>query len=110
MEPTAGRPRNVASDEPGGRAPAPGPLALVQSFINTNDREGGSDELSSPDRLAAWLVEHGMLERRSPIGEAEWRRTLALREGLRTLAQANNGVPASQEQIDAVNAAIQPHR
>jgi predicted RNA-binding Zn ribbon-like protein len=104
----AHRLQSSLSDEPGGRTPAPGTLALVQSFINTNDRESGSDQLGSSADLAAWLVKHRLLEHKVPIGEMEWRRTLALREGLRALAQANNGALASQELITAVNGAVQP--
>jgi predicted RNA-binding Zn ribbon-like protein len=110
MDSDADKLRKVLSDEPGGRMPAPGTLALVQSFINTNDREGDSDKLSTPDQLAAWLEEHGLLEGEVPIGEVEWQRTLAVREGLRALAQANNGAPVSHEQIANINAAVKPLR
>ncbi len=34
---------------------APGRLELVRAFVNTLDIEAGTDELSSPDALDAWL-------------------------------------------------------
>ncbi len=44
----------VAGDvQPGGRAPAPEPLVLVQAFVNTVDREHGPDLLDDADGLAA---------------------------------------------------------
>jgi len=49
----------TVSAEPGGRTPAPPPLGLVQAFINTNDREGGSDALGQRSSAIAWLREAG---------------------------------------------------
>ena len=45
--------------EPGDRAPAPGPLRLVQRFVNTNDLETGPDLLPDHAALAAWLAASG---------------------------------------------------
>src|SRR3954452_14735315 len=41
--------------EPGGRAPAPGPLRLVQRVVNSVDLEDGPDDLATPDGLQEGL-------------------------------------------------------
>jgi predicted RNA-binding Zn ribbon-like protein len=47
--------------QPGGRAPAPEPLALVQAFLNTTIRsEPGADLLDKPGEWATWLTTHRM--------------------------------------------------
>jgi predicted RNA-binding Zn ribbon-like protein len=76
--------------QPGGRLPAPGRLGLVQSFVNTVDLESGVDEIQTPQRLQAWLVERGLLEAGDPVVEEDVRRVMAVREGLRALAVMNN--------------------
>jgi predicted RNA-binding Zn ribbon-like protein len=42
--------------------PAPMPLLLVQSFVNTLDRDNETDRLASDDDARAWLIEAGLLE------------------------------------------------
>ena len=76
--------------EPGGRTPAPGELRLVQLFVNTNNREGGQDVLSSPTALGQWLTAQGLLDAPGRVSEDEWRWAIAVRESLRGLALANN--------------------
>ncbi len=76
--------------QPGGRRPAPGPLSLVQAFVNTNDIEGREDQLAQPDRARAWLRERALLEKRETVDEAELVWLLEVREALRALALANN--------------------
>jgi predicted RNA-binding Zn ribbon-like protein len=77
--------------QPGGRRPAPGPLALVQAFVNTNDIEGGSDRLAQLEEAHAWLRERALLEKRETLDEAERVWLLEVREAIRALALANNG-------------------
>ena len=47
-------------NDPGGRAPAPGPLRLVQRFVNTVDFENGIEELTDPAALEQALDEIGV--------------------------------------------------
>ena len=47
--------------EPGGRAPAPGVLRLVQRFVNSVDLEDGPDDLADPEGLREWLTDAGLL-------------------------------------------------
>ena len=75
--------------QPGRRQPAPGELALVQSFVNTADIESGQDEFGDTDSLRAWLQDHGLIEPGSAVSEAELRLVLQVREALRALATAN---------------------
>ncbi len=77
-------------EQPGGRDPAPGELALVQAFINSHFSLGddwGRDRLSTPDGARAWLVDQGLGATTPTRHERE--RLIAVREGLRTLAAAN---------------------
>ena len=46
--------------EPGGRAPAPGPLRLVQRFVNSVDLEDGPDDFDTAGGLGEWLVHAGL--------------------------------------------------
>jgi predicted RNA-binding Zn ribbon-like protein len=85
-----------ASVQPGGRPPAPGELALVQAFVNSHfdlEDDWGADLLATPERLAAWLSDHGLLSVRTALHPRDRDRAVAVREGLRHLAAANNGVP-----------------
>jgi predicted RNA-binding Zn ribbon-like protein len=81
------------AEEPGDRAPAPGPLRLVQRFINTNDLEGGPELLADPAALRAWLLEAELLDPRSSVGPVGHHRAIELREALRALAAAHAGLP-----------------
>ena len=69
---------------------APGELASVQRFINSADLEDGTDELRDVVGAVAWLRENLGLERGASLDEAARQRLLAVREGLRALALANN--------------------
>lgn len=88
--------------EPGDRAPAPEPLRLVQSFVNTVDLEDGSEQLATPAALRGWLVAHRLLAERTAVDAADRRRAIALREALRDLAAAHNGLPADVPAARAV--------
>ena len=83
---------------PGGRAPAPGRLALVQMLVNTVDREHGPDLLADVAGLTDWLAARGLLEpadsgRSSTVSEADLEAAREVREALRALMHANNGAP-----------------
>ena len=83
---------------------APEPLAIVQRFVNTTDVENEREWLSTPDELARWLREAG-LPADEPLVEADLARAHELREALRSLLQANNGRPLSQDAVSTFNAA-----
>jgi predicted RNA-binding Zn ribbon-like protein len=92
--------------QPGDREPAPDvALHLVQDFVNTNDVEGGDDELGSAQLLGDWLLERGLLDASDGVPEAAWRRAIDIREGLRALGRVNNGESLDTEQLAAMNRA-----
>ncbi len=77
--------------QPGGRDPAPGELALVQSFINSHydlEHEHGGELFSTPAALGEWLSAHRLIARED-LGARDLRRATAVREALRMLARAN---------------------
>jgi predicted RNA-binding Zn ribbon-like protein len=69
---------------------APEPLREVQQFINSVDLEHELDWM--PD----WLEERG-------VSASELKRAQALREGLRALVLANNGVALDPQALELVN-------
>jgi len=85
------------------RIPAPGPLLLVEAFVNTLDVEGEQDTLSDPDALRDWLLENGLVERGTYVGESDLRLALEAREALRALASANNRSQVDPEAIETLN-------
>jgi predicted RNA-binding Zn ribbon-like protein len=67
-------------------------LDLVRDYVNTLDFETGIDRIASPDELAMWLSEQGLVDDLvEPSGE-EVADALAVREAIRALLLANNGV------------------
>ena len=78
---------------PGGREPAPGRLALVQTLVNTVDREHGPDLFDEVGGLTDWLDARGLLEPGGAVSEADLEAALDVREALRSLMHANNGAP-----------------
>lgn len=83
----------------------------MQAFINSHydiEREHGAELLVSPGSLREWLVRHQLLGRSaSRLGNEDLARALAVREGLRTLARANNGdeLDGSRTALAELNAA-----
>ena len=91
--------------EPGDRTPAPGPLRLVQQFVNTVDLEDRTELLADPAALREWLAAGGLLDPGAHVTAADHRRALELREAIRTLAEAHAGAPEDPEATETVNAA-----
>jgi predicted RNA-binding Zn ribbon-like protein len=83
--------------DPGGRAPAPWPLRAVQVFVNTLDTENGIEELGSPETLRDVLVRIGVLDEGTAVGARDLEAALEVREALRRLALANNGLAVDAE-------------
>ncbi|MEC4018768.1 CGNR zinc finger domain-containing protein [Streptomyces sp. H27-D2] len=83
---------NHPADEasaPGGRAPAPRGLALLQDLANTLDTESGRDELTLPGGLAAFARERGLAG--LGLGDADVAPVVELREALRDVCLAHTG-------------------
>ena len=81
---------------------APGELEVVRRFVNTYDAEFGTDELSDPASLSAWLAGAGLSEGFDATpGDLE--RVRSVREALRSLLFANNGSdtePGADEELN----------
>jgi len=67
-------------------------LDLVRDFVNTLDIETGIDRISSPAELAVWLSEQGLVDDLVEPSDEELGDALAVREAIRALLLANNGI------------------
>ena len=74
--------------------PAPMPLLLVQSFVNTWDGDHNSDLLLDPAAGRDWLTEAGLWSAGRAPDPAELHRARAVRESIRAMLIANGGGPA----------------
>jgi len=72
-------------------------LDLVRDYVNTLDFETGIDTISSPDELAEWFSEQGLVDDLVEPTDEEHTNALAVREAIRELLLANNGVSADAE-------------
>lgn len=73
--------------------PAPPPLLLVQSFVNTYDAATGTDLLANPRSAVRWLHSCGLLHQSRDLEAAQLQQIRDLREAIRALLQANAGNP-----------------
>src|SRR5436305_7806717 len=67
------------------------PLDLVRDFVNTLDLETGVDAIATPDELAGWLSDNGLVDDLVEPTKAEHADALALREAVRELLLDHNG-------------------
>src|SRR5918992_4791025 len=94
---------------PGNTSPektAPGPLELVQRFVNSVDLESGEDELTSPEALNQWLAKRGLMGRDERVSAADLERVVDVREGVRALLLANSGLRPDPDRIERLDAAV----
>jgi len=84
-------------EQPGSRPPAPPPLDLVQAFVNSWDREAGTEPFRSPDDLAAWLRRYDLIGNRDPVTAGDVRDAIELREAIRGLLLEHNGETPSAD-------------
>jgi predicted RNA-binding Zn ribbon-like protein len=73
--------------------PAPMPLLLVQSFVNTWDGDHGSDLLLDPAAARDWLTQAGLWNAERAPEPAELHLARGMREGIRAMLVANSGGP-----------------
>ena len=92
--------------------PAPMPLLLVQSFVNTWDADHGSDLLLDPAAARGWLAEAGLWNAERAPEPAELHLARAVREGIRAMLVANGGgpplAPGDLQPLQAVAQASRP--
>jgi predicted RNA-binding Zn ribbon-like protein len=100
----------LVEPQPGGRAPASGDLALVQSFLNSRwDLEGPDhlrDQIATPAELENWLRRRDLLDPGSTVTAVQLQRALDVRAGLQALAFVNNGATGDLDAIERLNRSL----
>ena len=84
-------------------------IDLLVDFVNTRDVEEGTDAIGEPAQLVAWIAERTG-EYLPAIDPGDLRRVHGLREALRGLMRANNGVEAGKRTIEALREAAERSR
>jgi len=93
--------------QPGGRAPAPAPLRLVQDFVNTEVPDFQQDDVATPAALTEWLARRGLVDADASVDSDLFVEARALRSALRELALANTlGVAPAVERRVELDAAL----
>jgi predicted RNA-binding Zn ribbon-like protein len=75
---------------PDGHKPAPMPLLLVQSFVNTRDLDLGTDVLAGLGPASTWLRAAGLLGAAASVTAADLSTAREVRESIRALLARNN--------------------
>jgi predicted RNA-binding Zn ribbon-like protein len=83
--------------------------SLLVDFVNTRDIEEGTDEIAEALGLTAWVAAHTG-EHLAPPGDGEVARVHALREALRALLRANNGVEPAGSELEPLREAAERSR
>lgn len=96
-------PLPTASDA-GRRPPAPGRLELLRTFINSVDLEGGEDDFASIEGLREWLDSRSLLPPGTSLTEEDRQATVAFREAVREVLEANAGHGMGNDAIARLNA------
>lgn len=79
----------IAGGDPGGRAPAPGSLSVVQALVNTRSGHTLEDLLATPAAAVGWLATAGLLPPRSPVSGGEQQALIGVREAIRAVLSAH---------------------
>jgi len=82
--------------------PAPQPLVLIQSLVNTVELPDGPDRLAESADARPWLIDHGLLAPRADPTAADLELLRAVREALRTMLVHNAGGPPPNKTALAV--------
>lgn len=91
-------------EQPGGRAPAPGALALVQDLINTVDFEEDRDLLRTIADLERFCESHDLAAGR--LLRADVDRVRSLREALRDACAAHAGEELPPDSADTLDSLL----
>jgi len=76
-------------------------LELVSEFVNTADLEERRDDLEDGRGLVRWLNEHRLVNGPTPASERDAENARAVREALRELLRANNGIDVDRDPASA---------
>jgi predicted RNA-binding Zn ribbon-like protein len=86
-------------DEP---KPAPAPLVLVQSLVNTVELPDGADRLATPTDARPWLIDVGLLAPEAELTEGDLDLVRNVREALRVMLVHNAGGPPPNKSVLSV--------
>jgi predicted RNA-binding Zn ribbon-like protein len=86
---------------------AHGDLELIEDFVNTLhiDGELREESIGSPPELARWIRTRAEVDPGPDLGPPEHERALALRQALRALLLAHNGVEVDPRELDPLSRA-----
>jgi predicted RNA-binding Zn ribbon-like protein len=84
-------------------------IDLLVEFVNTRDVEEGTDGIAEPEALRSWVAEYAD-EYIPEVDEADLQRVLELREALRALLRANNGVASGEREREPLRRAAERSR
>lgn len=90
--------------DPNDVKPAPGALRMVQEFVNTRSNLRSSDLLEDAEGTARWLAGHRLFpDGVAKVSEADRRRLISFREGLRRVLVVHNaGAEVREEEVAAI--------
>jgi predicted RNA-binding Zn ribbon-like protein len=75
---------------------------VILDFVNSLELRPRHEELTSPEVLSVWFTEHGLADPGFEATDADLHDAIELREALRTLLAAKNGVPGDVAGANAV--------
>ena len=70
------------------------------------DLDTGAEKLQRPEALTEWLLERRLIEPDLRLRQADLRRALDVRDGLRALLVLNNGGAVDRDAVDRLNDTI----
>ncbi len=78
---------------------APGELRIVQAFVNTAVLRTRTEELAGPQALGRWLARWRLVPEDTEPTAADLKRAIGVREGVRALLWANNGIDLDRDAV-----------
>ena len=88
----------------------PSEVLVILDLLNTLDLEDGSEKLTSPAALEAWLSDRDLIGPSDRLGSADLARVVELREALRDLLAARGGEGPDPAVLEALNRACRSVR
>ena len=90
--------------DPNDLKPAPGPLRLVQEFVNMRSNLRGIDLLEDVEGTARWLAGHGLLaDGAAEVSETDREALISFREGLRKILEIHNSGTGARGENAAIS-------
>ena len=102
MTSTSSRTAAVANEP----RPVPPHVDLLISFTNSIDHELNTDDLTTRPELSKWLVDHGLLERRTASTDDDLALARQLRDGLHDALVANHDGSSDYSSLESAAAQL----